>query len=149
MSFYVVDEIKRWSFITPDELKEFYCSDGLLNEFKMLWHFRLRFPLHYTVFKQLACHLPHEANVEQYFSRAGNLSDPNMSPEYLGVLVMVGCNKKRFSSRLSRPSWSAITPSIVARAAKAAKASKRRPDHHHPRPRPRPRRPRPQPQPNY
>ena len=39
---------------------------------------------------------PHEANVEQYFSRAGNLSDPNMSPAYLGVLVKVGCNKKRF-----------------------------------------------------
>ena len=31
-------------------------------------------------------HLPHEANVEQYFSR-------DMDPVYLGVLVMVGANK--------------------------------------------------------
>ena len=46
-----------------------------------------RFPLHCMVFKQLACHLPHEANVEQYFSRAGNFSDPKLSPAYLGVLV--------------------------------------------------------------
>ena len=41
-------------------------------------------------------HLPHEANVEQSFSRAGNLSDPNMDPVYLGVLVMVGANKSSF-----------------------------------------------------
>ena len=44
----------------------------------------------------MASHLPHEANVEQYFSRAGNLSDPNMDPVYLGVLVMVGANKSSF-----------------------------------------------------
>ena len=34
-------------------------------------------------------HLPHEANVEQYFSR-------DMDPVYLGVLVMVGANKSSF-----------------------------------------------------
>ena len=50
---------------------------------------RESFPLHFLVFKQMACHLPHEANVEQYFSRAGMLSDPNIDPAYLGVLVMV------------------------------------------------------------
>ena len=55
-----------------------------------------RFPMHFLVFKQMASHLPHEANVEQYFSRAGNLSDPNMDPVYLGVLVMVGANKSSF-----------------------------------------------------
>ena len=48
------------------------------------------------VFKQTASHLPHEANVEQVFSRAGRLSDPNMNPHYLGKLVMVGMNKKNF-----------------------------------------------------
>jgi hypothetical protein len=50
--------------------------------------------LHFIVFKQTACHLSHEANVEQVLSRAGNLSDPNMDPEYLDHLVMVGINKK-------------------------------------------------------
>ena len=48
------------------------------------------------VFKQTASHLPHEANVEQVFSRAGRLSDPNMNPHYLGMLVMVGMNKQNF-----------------------------------------------------
>ena len=68
----------------------------MLNEFKMLWHFRYRFPLHYIVFKQVSSHLPHEANVEQYFSRAGAISDPNLDPAFLGILTMVGVNKRRF-----------------------------------------------------
>ena len=50
------------------------------------------FPLHEIVFKMTASHLPHKANVEQYFSRAGALSDPNMDPDFLGKLVMVGVN---------------------------------------------------------
>ena len=35
------------------------------NEFAMMWALRETFPLHYVVFKQTACHIPHEANVEQ------------------------------------------------------------------------------------
>lgn len=31
----------------------------------MMWALRETFPLHYVVFKQTACHIPHEANVEQ------------------------------------------------------------------------------------
>ena len=49
----------------------------------------------------MASHQPHEANVEQYFSRAGNLSDPNMDPYYLGMLVMVGTNKSKFKPPLA------------------------------------------------
>ena len=37
-----------------------------------------------------------EANVEQVFSRAGNLADPNMDPEFLAHLVMCAVNKKAF-----------------------------------------------------
>ena len=62
---------------------------------------RHRFPLHLLVFKQTASHLPHEANVEQVFSRAGRISDPNMDPAYLGTLVMVGMNKKNYSPPLN------------------------------------------------
>ena len=36
-----------------------------------------------------------QANCEQLFSTAGNLSDPSMDPVYLDVLVMVGANKSR------------------------------------------------------
>ena len=38
--------------------------------------------------------LAHEANVEQIFSRAGLLADPNLDPSYLATLVKVGYNKK-------------------------------------------------------
>jgi hypothetical protein len=62
----------------------------------MMWELRGRFPLHFIVFKQTACHLSHEANVEQVISRAGNPSDLNMDPEYLAELVMVGVDKKSY-----------------------------------------------------
>lgn len=76
------------------------CAFSLLNEFKMMWALRERFPLHLIVFKQIACHLAHEANVEQVFSRAGNLSDPNIDPEFLVHLVMTAVNKKAFKPTL-------------------------------------------------
>ena len=62
----------------------------------MMWALRERFPLHLIVFKQTACHLPHEANVEQIFSRAGLLADTNLDPAYLAVLVRMGFNKKAY-----------------------------------------------------
>ena len=70
---------------TPFLLYVKYVVDGdnLLNEFHMMWELREQFPLHFIVFKQTACHLCHEANVEQVFSRAGMLSDPNIDPEFL------------------------------------------------------------------
>ena len=71
-------------------------EDGLLNEFAMMWALRESFPLHYIIFKQTACHLPHEAKVEQIFSRAGKLADPNLDPARLGTLVRVGYNKKAY-----------------------------------------------------
>jgi hypothetical protein len=47
----------------------------------MMWELREleRFPLHFIVLKQTACHLTHEANVEQVFSTfPSGKSDPNM-----------------------------------------------------------------------
>jgi hypothetical protein len=41
--------------------------------------------------------------VEQIFSRAGGLTDPNIDQDYLATLVVVGCNKKAF-----KPSCDAI-----------------------------------------
>lgn len=58
------------------------------------YHVRAAFPLHYTVFKQTASHLPHEGNSEQLFSRAGGLSDDNgkMDPARLAVWTAIGVN---------------------------------------------------------
>ena len=62
-----------------------------------MWALRELFPLHFIVFKQTVCQLSHEANVEQVFSRAGNLSEPNMDPEYLDHLEIVRVNKKSYN----------------------------------------------------
>ena len=92
----MLDELRRWDGLGQDAYKDFISPDGLLNEFAMMWALRERFPLHFHVFKQTACHLPHEANVEQIFSRAGLLSDPNLDPLYLATLVKVAVNKRSF-----------------------------------------------------
>jgi hypothetical protein len=69
--------------LSPDSFSELVDDGSLLNEFALMWELRERCPLHFIVFKQTACHLSHEASVEQVFSRAGNLSDPNMDPSTL------------------------------------------------------------------
>ena len=93
----MLEEIERWERLSADEIDKFRDEDGLLNQrFKLVWQLRDRFPLHLIVFKQTACHLCHEANVEQIFSRAGLLSDPNIDQDYLVTLVMISCNKKAF-----------------------------------------------------
>ena len=97
----VIDELERWKRLSPNEYAPFIDDGGLLNEFAMMWALRDSFPLHFHIIKQTACHLPHEANVEQVFSRAGNLSEPNMDPEFLAHLVMVLVNKKAFTPTLA------------------------------------------------
>ena len=74
----------------------------MINEFAFLWAKRKEFPLHYFVFKMTASHLPHEANVEQVFSRAGRLADPNtdMTSQHLALFVMVGMNKNNYKPPL-------------------------------------------------
>ena len=85
----VLDEIKSWEHLALEHYQPFVAADGLLNEFAMMWALCERFPLHTIVFKQTASHLPHEANIENLFSRAGLLSDPNMDPAFLGMLTSI------------------------------------------------------------
>jgi hypothetical protein len=54
----VTDEIERC-----DSFSEFVDDGSLLNEFAMMWKLRERFPMHFIVFKQIACHLSHEASL--------------------------------------------------------------------------------------
>jgi hypothetical protein len=98
----VLDELKWWEDKDLREYSQYISEDGLLNEFfKMMWDLRESFPLHFTVFKQTACHLSHEANVEQVFSRAGLLADPNLLPSHLSTIVMVGFNKNAFKPQIT------------------------------------------------
>ena len=77
---------------------------GIVNEFALLYELRSKFPLHYTVFKQTASHLPHEGNSEQLFSRSGMLSDNNGrgDPARLATWTSIGVNYDRRSSRATR-----------------------------------------------
>ena len=69
---------------------------GVLNEFEMMWHLRILFPLYFFVFKQTASHLTAEANVEQVFSRTGQLSEVNSDPDGLAVMVSIMINKHTY-----------------------------------------------------
>ena len=88
-------------------------ATGMLNEFALMYALKDQFPLHYIVSKQVSAHLPHEANSEQTFSRAGNLSDPNMRPHYLALLSHVSINKDMFE-----PSVEAIKARYYAKFSK-------------------------------
>jgi hypothetical protein len=90
----VTDEVARWEALKSNEIECFRKADGLLDEFALLWVMRLRFPLHFFVFKQTAAHLPFEANVERVFSVAGYLSDPCRHAEHLVDMVMAALNRK-------------------------------------------------------
>ena len=83
----------------------------------MMWALRDRFPLHCIVFKQTACHLPHEANVEQLFSRAGMLTDPNMDPHFLATLTSIAINKSACN-----PHWERIKSKYFDKSAARARA---------------------------
>ena len=67
----VLLEVSKWSALDPSLLEVYKDSDNLLDEFKMVFALRKQFPLHFTLFKQLAAHLPHEANAETTFSLSG------------------------------------------------------------------------------
>ncbi len=93
----VTDEIRRWSTVSEDESQRFVSvEDGVLNEFDMVWHLRILFPLHFFVFVQTASHLAAEANVEQVFSRAGQLSEVNSDPDSLADMVSIMINKHAY-----------------------------------------------------
>jgi hypothetical protein len=51
--------------------------------------FHVVFSLRKPLFKQTVCHLAAEANVEQVFSRAGQLSEVNLDPDALADRGMV------------------------------------------------------------
>ena len=66
---------------------------GVLNEFEMMCHLRILFPVHFFVFKQTVSHLEAETNVDQVFSRVGQLSEVNSDPDTLTDMVSIMINK--------------------------------------------------------
>jgi hypothetical protein len=58
----------------------------------MMCQLRIIFTLHFFVFKQTVCHLTAQSNVEQVFSRAGQLSEVNLDPNALADMVSIIVN---------------------------------------------------------
>jgi hypothetical protein len=84
----VNDEIRRRWSLSEDDCQRFVNSeDGVLTEIEMMWQLRILFPLHFVLFKQTACRLSAEANVEQVYSRAGQLLD--VDPDALADMVSI------------------------------------------------------------
>ena len=80
-----------WPMLSPPP--HHLCHGGCKR-----YHERRSFPLHYTVFKQTASHIPHEGNSEQLFSRSGKLSDNNGrgDPARLATWTSIGVNYDTF-----------------------------------------------------
>ena len=132
--FYAVsDEIRRWSSLSEGEFQLLVSTeDGVtvLNEFEMMCHLRILFPLHFVVFKQTDCHLTVESNVEHWvFSRVGQLSEVNLDPDTLGdmVSIMVTTTSSR-TSPLSKISWTSTMRCSEARTRQTLKKTFFSPD---------------------
>ena len=116
----VMDEVDRWSKLDKVTIKEFRDDAGIVNEFALLYKLRGAFPLHYTVFKQTAAHIPHEGNSEQLFSRSGALSDSNgtMDPARLAVWTSIGVNYSTY-----QPAAKLILERYMLKFSKGGKAT--------------------------
>ena len=95
----VSDEMQRWQTIDVAVMAEFFYEEGLLNEFALLYKLRNSFPLHYTLFKQVSSHLPHEANTGRGVITNTDLEGPGVGiyfiietpdgPDYHRALVVI------------------------------------------------------------
>jgi len=124
----VSDEAERWARF--QDVASFCGTDGLINEFEMAWAVRERFPLRLIIFKQTACHLAHEANVEQVFSRAGFLTDPNSTQHRRRVPRDARAHQREQEGvqavALRHPSRTSTTSCSAARVAREATERRRR-----------------------
>ena len=96
----VLREIKKWKNIPKQILKKYRNAEGWLDEFAMMSDLKSDFPLHYVVFRQTACHMAHEANVECVFSLAKRVSQPCSKSRTVTELTMMATNTKKRQAHL-------------------------------------------------
>ena len=91
--FSAVDlELVTWRGLTQQELQPHFGEDNIINHYSLFTQLKDRFPLLWSVFRQAAPGISHEANVERVNSAAERLSDPNMNPQTLRRYVYIACN---------------------------------------------------------
>ncbi len=91
-----------------------FVEDGVLNEFYIMLYILVLFPLYFFVFIQTVSHLTVEDNVEQVFSRVGQLSEVNLDPETLTDMVSIMVNKHTYKPSL-KTSWTSTMRCSVGR----------------------------------
>ena len=96
----VLHEIKKWKNLPKKILKKYRNAQGWLDEFAMMSDLKSDFPLHYVVFRQTACHMAHEANVECVFSLAKRVSHPCSKSRTVTELTMMATKNKN-----GKPTW--------------------------------------------
>ena len=91
--FSAVDlELFTWRALKEQELQPHVGEDGIMNHYSLFTKLKDRFPLLFSVFRQVAPGIAHEANVERVNSAAERLSDPNMKAETLRRYVFIARN---------------------------------------------------------
>ena len=96
-------EAQRWSALPQEVIQACDPGGGVINEFDLIYSVRQEFPLHYTLFRQIATHIAHEANSESTFSEAGGLTHHRMNADFLSLLVRINGNKAT-----CKPAWEDI-----------------------------------------
>ena len=85
-------ELVTWRALTQQELNQHIGEDCIMNHYSLFTQLKDRFPLLFSVFRQVAPGISHEANVERVNSAAERLSDPNMKAEALRRYVVIARN---------------------------------------------------------
>ena len=86
----VLREVEEWAALPATIIsKHTNRVTNMINEFTLMHELKDSFPLHYTVFRQTAVHISHEADVESLFSLAKGLTHWNMKPAFLRVLTLL------------------------------------------------------------
>ena len=94
----MTDEVRRWQAISAEKIDEFIDDSGMLNEFALMYALKDQFPLHCTSSPSKYLHTSHTRPTVSRRSRARvttNLSDPNMRPHYLALLVTFPCEHQQ------------------------------------------------------
>ena len=90
-------EIQAWAAICNAELQKHVQQvkgQTVLNEFSLAFAHRHSLPLHFEVFRRCAPHMPHEGNIEGWFSTTKGLAQPSSHPDWTSTLARVSINNR-------------------------------------------------------
>mmetsp|Transcript_32329 Transcript_32329/g.53492 ORF Transcript_32329/g.53492 Transcript_32329/m.53492 type:complete len:195 (+) Transcript_32329:69-653(+) len=91
----VLNEIQTYVKLDTELVQRHTMPNGLVNEHKFMKDVSKIVPIHYSLFKALAPHVPTEQSAEETFSIAGVLSNDNTHSTSDHTATLVRVNKNR------------------------------------------------------